>query len=125
MGFLDWFKREKRLIDYSPEELRREEGRLQIRENHAVARVEKAEAERMVIYRRGFEIRSAVRRRILARQHEEKGREIERLELDLARLGKEALTVSAIRYRLERRARGESGVVHVEDDPWPRQSVAM
>jgi hypothetical protein len=111
MGFLDWFRREKRLIDYGPEELRREEGRLQIRENQLIAKIEKTEAEREVLFRQGFEIKSPVRRRLLARKYEERVAEIGRLERDLSRLAKEAMTVSAIRYRLERRAQGESGIL--------------
>lgn len=111
MGFLDWFKREKKVTDYSPDELRREEGRLQIRESQMIAKLDKLEAAKDAIFRQGFEVRAPVRRRILARKFEEKTKEIGRLELDLGRLSKEAMTVSALRYRLVRRSRGESGIL--------------
>jgi hypothetical protein len=111
MGFLDWFKRDRKITDYTPEELRREEGRLQIRENQTIARVEKLEAEREVIFRQGTDVKSPVRRRILARKYEEKKAEVSRLETELSRLSKEAMTVSAIRFRLERRAAGESAIL--------------
>jgi hypothetical protein len=111
MGFLDWFKRDRKITDYTPEELKREEGRLQIRENQTTARVEKLETERETIFRQGTEMKSPVRRRILARKYEEKKVEISRLERELSRLSKEAMTVSAIRFRLERRAAGESAIL--------------
>ena len=60
MGFLDWFKRDRKIIDYGPEELRREEGRLQIRETQTIARMEKLEAERESIFKQGAEVKSAV-----------------------------------------------------------------
>jgi len=111
MGFLDWFKRDKKIIDYGPDELRREEGRLQIRETQAIARMEKLEVERESIFKQGAGVKSAVRRRILARKYEAKERETRRVEVELARLLKEAMTVSALRYRLERRAEGESSLL--------------
>ena len=111
MGFLDWFKRDKKLTDYGPEELRREEGRLQIRESQLIAQLEKVEKNREVIFRQGSSMASPVRRRILARKYEEANVELRRVEQSLCQLSKEALTVSAIRYRLERKARGETGLL--------------
>ncbi|MHC4862194.1 MAG: hypothetical protein ACYTDY_19105, partial [Planctomycetota bacterium] len=111
MGFLDWFKRERKITDYTPEELRREEGRLQIRENQTIAKVEKLEVERQQIFQQGAGVKSPVRRRILARKYEEKKGDLARLEKELNRLSKEAMTVSAIRFRLERRAEGESAIL--------------
>ncbi|MHC4472891.1 MAG: hypothetical protein ACYS99_18225 [Planctomycetota bacterium] len=111
MGFLDWFKRERKITDYTPEELRREEGRLQIRENQTIAKVEKLEVERQQIFQQGAGVKSPVRRRILARKYEEKKVDLARLEKELNRLSKEAMTVSAIRFRLERRAEGESAIL--------------
>lgn len=111
MAFLDWFKRERKITDYTPDELRREEGRLQIRENQTVARVEKLEQERQLVFRQGFDVKSPVRRRILARKYEELRQKLSRLEQELSRLSKEAMTVSAIRFRLERRAEGESSIL--------------
>jgi len=111
MGFLEWFKREKKLTDYSADELKREEGRLQIRESQLIARLEKLEGEREIIFRQGASVGSPVRRRILARKYEERVRELSRVESDLTRHMKEAMTVGAIRFRLERRAKGEGSIL--------------
>lgn len=111
MGFLDWFKREKKVTDYSPDELRREEGRLQIRETQLIAKLDRLELGKEEVFRQGFEVKSPVRRRILARKYEEKSQQLEHIEVDLTRLSKEAMTVSALRYRLERRARGETSIL--------------
>jgi hypothetical protein len=111
MGFLDWFKRDRKITDYSPEELKREEGRLKIRERQMVARLDKCEGEREAIFRRGFEVKSSVRRRILAGKFEEREQELRRIEKDLVRQMKESMAVSAIRYRLERRAAGDSSLL--------------
>jgi len=104
MGFLDWFRREKKITDYAPEELKREEARLQIRENQTIARLENVEAQRELFFRQGSAMKAPVRRRILARKYEEREQEVRRLERELARLSKESMTVAAIRYRLERRS---------------------
>ena len=75
MSFLDWFKSDKKLTDYSADELKREEGRLQIRESQLIARLEKLEVEREIIFRQGAGVGSPIRRRILARKYEERARE--------------------------------------------------
>jgi hypothetical protein len=111
MGFLDWFRRDRKLTDYSPEDLRREEGRLEIREAQAVARLEKAEASRAEVFRQGLAVKSLVRRRILARKFEEREAEIRRLESEISRVLKEGMTVSALRYRLERKGKAESALL--------------
>ena len=91
MGFFDWFKRDRKITDYTPEELRREEGRLKIRETQMIARLEKNEVEREEIFRRGFDVKSPVRRRLLARKFEEKEQELRRIERDLSRHLKESM----------------------------------
>lgn len=111
MGFFDWFKRDRKITDYSPEELKREEGRLQIRETQMIARLEKNEVEREAIFRRGFDVKSPVRRRILARKFEQKEQELRRIERDLTRHLKESMAVAGIRFRLERRAAGDSSLL--------------
>ncbi|MCU0724551.1 MAG: hypothetical protein MUE73_01985 [Planctomycetes bacterium] len=111
MGFLDWFRRDKKLTDYSPEDLRREEGRLEIREAQAVSRLEKAEEARKEVFRQGLAVKSPVRRRILARKYEERETEIRRLESEISRILKENMTVSALRYRLERKGKSESALL--------------
>ena len=111
MGFLDWFRRDKKLTDYSPEDLRREEGRLEIRKSQAIARIEKAEAGREEVFKLGLALKSPVRRRLLARKFEQRDADIRRLESELSRTMKESLTVSALRYRLERKNKAESVVL--------------
>ena len=111
MGFFEWFKRDRKVTDYTPEELRREEGRLRIRETQMIAQLDKNENERADIFQRGFEVKSAVRRRILARKFEEREQELRRIERDLSRHMKESMAISGIRYRLERRAAGDSSIM--------------
>jgi hypothetical protein len=58
-----------------------------------------------------------VRRRILARLFAERQRECESIEEELSRLTKEALTVSAIRFRIERRLDGDSSALKKVEGP--------
>jgi len=111
MGFLDWFERDRKLTDYAPGDLRREEERLLIRENQALARLERLEEERESIFRRGTLACTSVRRRILGRLFAERQRECEAIEDELSRLTKETLTVSGIRFRIERRLEGDSSAL--------------
>ena len=53
MGFLDWYQRDRKLSDYAPGELKREEDRLRIRANQCLSRLEQLEEERDTIFRRG------------------------------------------------------------------------
>jgi hypothetical protein len=105
MGILSWFRRDRRITEFTPEELRREESRLQIREGQSIARLERLDRERQDVFRRGFEVKSSVRRRVLARKYEEKKSEIDLVEREVLRLSKEILTVSALRHVQERRGR--------------------
>jgi hypothetical protein len=111
MGFLDWYQRDRKLTDYSPGELKREEDRLRIRENQSLSRLEKLEQERDSIFQRGTGPVGSTRRRILARLFEARQRECESLEEDLACLSKEALAVAAIRFRVERKLDGDSSAL--------------
>ncbi len=111
MAFLEWFRRDKKITDYSPEDLRREEARLSIRETQTVARLTKAEAERDEVFRQGAVMRSPVRRRLLARRYEERHVEIRRLESELSRIMKESMTVAALRHRLEHRGKSETAIL--------------
>ena len=115
MGFLDWFERDRKLTDYTPGDLRREEERLLIRENQALSRLERLEDEREAIFRRGALSCAPVRRRILARLFAERQRECEAIEEELSRLTKETLTVAASRFRIERRLDGDSSALKKVD----------
>lgn len=111
MGFLDWYQRDRKLTDYSPGELKRQEDRLRIRENQSLSRLEQLEQERAAIFERGTGPVGSTRRRILARLFEARQRECESMEEDLARLSKEALAVAAIRFRVERKLDGDSSAL--------------
>jgi len=115
MEFLSWFERDRKLTDYAPGELRREEERLRIRENQALSRLEQLEEEREAIFRRGALTGTPIRRRILARLFAQRQRECESIEAELSLLTKETLTVAAIRYRIERRLEGDSSALKKVD----------
>jgi len=111
MGFLDWYDRERKLTDYAPGEVRREEERLTIRETQSLSRLQRLEEEREEIFRRGALAGGPARRRVLARLFARRQRECEEIERDLARITKEALLVSAIRYRIEKRLEGDASAL--------------
>jgi hypothetical protein len=111
MGFLDWYQRDRKLSDYAPGELKREEDRLQIRENQCISRLEKLEEERERIFHRGARSPGETRRRILARLFAARQREFASIEEELGRLSKESLAVAAIRFRSERRLEGDSSAL--------------
>ena len=111
MGVLDWFRRDRKITDFSVRELRREESRLQIRENQTVSRLDRLDGERQEIFRRGFEVGSPARRRMLARKFEEKKNEMTLVERELTRLSKEIMTVTALRHLQERRSRDRKSVL--------------
>ncbi|HZN61127.1 MAG TPA: hypothetical protein VFC90_01855, partial [Planctomycetota bacterium] len=62
------FRRRKRLVDLSLEELRVEEKRLEIRENQHINQVDKLEKQREEIFNQGSKTKSPARRRIYARR---------------------------------------------------------
>ena len=111
MSVLDWFRHDKKITEFTPHELRREESRLQIRETQAATRFDRLDGERQEIFRRGFDIKSPARRRMLARRFEEKKNEMELVERELTRLSKELMTVTAIRHLQERRTKERKSVL--------------
>lgn len=115
MGFLDWYDRDRKLTDYAPGELRREEERLTIRETQSLSRLERLEAERVEIFRRGALSGASARRRILAQLFARRQRECEDVERELARITKEALILTGIRYRIEKRLEGDSSALKKVD----------
>lgn len=95
MAFNTWFKPDGTMQDLSPEDLRREEHRLRIREDQAVARLQLIIAEKEEAFARGAADRSLALRRILARKFASASAEQSRVERDLLRLGKDLHTVRA------------------------------
>ncbi|MCE9584342.1 MAG: hypothetical protein K8T20_17785 [Planctomycetes bacterium] len=113
MSLIDLFKRPKRLTDLKLEEVRREEARLSLRETQAIARMEQLERDKEDLFRRGFKLKSGVRRKQLARQFEQKKNEIAISERELNRMGKEAVTIAALRSAIQRKEDQKKGVLSI------------
>lgn len=113
MSLIDLFKRPKRLADLKLEEVKREEARLSLRETQAIARMEAMEREKEEIFRKGSKLKSGIRRKQLARQFEQKKNEIGLAERELNRLGKEAVTIAAIRTAIQRKEDMKKGFLSV------------
>lgn len=96
MAFSHWFKPDGALQDLTLEDLRREEHRLRIREDQAVARLQQMVAEKEDAFQRGAEDRSVALRRILARKFAATRLEQAKVERDLLRLGKDLHSVRAL-----------------------------
>jgi hypothetical protein len=113
MSLIDLFKRPKRLADLKLDEVKREEARLSLRETQAIARMEQMEREKEEIFRKGSKLKSGIRRKQLARQFEQKKNEIGLAERELNRLGKEAVTIAAIRTAIQRKEDMKKGFLSV------------
>jgi len=113
MGLMDLLGLRKK--DLTLEQVKREEIRLTIRENQALARLEKLEREREEIFARGAKVKSPARRRQLARLYEAKSAGLKTLERELAVLSKELTTLSALKLALERREMSREGVSRLLD----------
>ncbi|MEK7466577.1 MAG: hypothetical protein AAB074_04110 [Planctomycetota bacterium] len=100
---MDWlFKRRRRITDFKPEELRREEKRLEIRENQLVAQQEKLDREKEDIFQQGVKNKSVVRRRMYARRFNDLMSRLRLMDRELSRVSKEVMTLSRIRALVER-----------------------
>ena len=106
MGLLDWMKNKRGL---TLESVKRESIRLDIRERQKLSKLEKMEKEREAIFHRGSKERSAVRRRQLARQYDQRTRGVSMLERELAMLSKEITTMNAVEMAMERSQVGKEG----------------
>ncbi|MBI2924056.1 MAG: hypothetical protein HYY18_23610 [Planctomycetes bacterium] len=113
MSIIDLFKRPKRITDLKLEEVRREEARLGLRETQAIARLEQMERDKEELFRRGFKLKSPVRRKQLARQFEQKKNEIGLAERDLNRMSKEAITIAAVRMAIQRKEDQKKGILSI------------
>ena len=113
MSLIDMFKRPRKMADLKLDEVRREEARLSLRETQAIARMEQLERDKEEIFRKGTKIKSGIRRKQLARQFEQKKNEIAISERELNRLGKEAVTIAAIRTAIQRKQDMKKGVLSI------------
>ncbi len=111
MGLLDILRVKKK--DLTLDQVKREEIRLQIRENQTLGKLEKLEKEREDIFAQGSKVKSPPRRRQLARLYELKSSGVKTLERELAVLSKEITTVSALKLALERREMSREGLSHL------------
>jgi len=103
MSILDKiFRRRKRLMDLSLEELRIEEKRMEIRENQHINQVDKYEKQREDIFNQGSKTKSPARRRVYARRFNEVSSRVSMIERDLSRVTKELMTLNRIRTIIER-----------------------
>lgn len=108
MGFFELIGLKKK--DLSLDQVRREEIRLGIKETQTLGKLEKVEKEREEIFARGSKIKSAPRRRQLARIYEMKSTGVKLMERELAMISKELTTMSALKLALERRDASKDGV---------------
>ncbi len=92
MAFSAWFKSNGAPKDLGPEDLRREERRLAIREDQATVRLERLLAEKDDIFGRGAATPSTALRRVLARRFAAAAAEEVTLEREILALGKELAT---------------------------------
>lgn len=106
MSFTQWFKEDGAPADLDDEDLRREERRLRIREDQAVARLQELLTVREDAFTRGAGTRSLALRRILARRFAGASTESAVLETEILRLGKDLVAVRAL-LRLKAESNGK------------------
>ncbi len=96
MSFSRWFTAEGTPCEVEPEDLRREERRLAIREEQSAARLQEVLAAREDAFARGAASTSLSLRRILARRFAGATAEQAVLETELLRVGKDRVTAHAL-----------------------------
>lgn len=104
--FTRWFGGGRKAPRVTLAELRVEEKRLEIRENQALARLEKIDREREEIFHQGAKTKSPARRRIYARRFTALSQRAQMLEREVLRIGKELITIGRLRAVLERERKG-------------------
>lgn len=107
----DLFGVERSLKDLDPEDLKREEKRLEIRENELIGRIEKIEEKKKDIFRKGAEASSRARRRIYARRYKDFTRRARMLDREVGRVTKEIMTLERIRMILPREEGTVGGIL--------------
>jgi hypothetical protein len=97
MSLADWLAAGADPAKMTLEEVRRRQQLCAVREEQTAARLEAQLLERDQIFRRGAATRSAPLRRVLARRWTRLDDDVRALERELARTGKEAAGLAAIR----------------------------
>ncbi len=106
----------KSIKDIDPEELAREEKRLEIRENQLIERIEKIEEKKKEIFQEGAEASSKARRRIYARRYNDFTKRALMLDREVSRVTKEIMTMERIRMILPREEGTVGGVLDRLDE---------
>ena len=101
-------RRKKKLTDFTVDEIRVEEKRLEIRENQHINQIEKYDKIREDIFHQGAKTKSPSRRRIYARRFNETCQRLQIIERDLSRVVKELMTLSRVRAVMERKNSGKT-----------------
>jgi hypothetical protein len=101
MSLADWLATGAEPARMTPEEVRREQGFLLVREEQTIASLEKLLDERDLVFRKGAATRSVVLRRVMARRHSRLDAEVRALERELARIGKEVAGLTCLRRVLQ------------------------
>ncbi len=101
-------RRKKKLTDFSVDELRVEEKRLEIRENQHINQIEKYDKIREDIFHQGAKTKSPSRRKIYARRFNETCTRLQMIERDLSRVVKELMTMGRVRGIMERKKSGKT-----------------
>jgi len=108
MGLLEFIGLKRK--ELSLDQVKREEIRLNIKENQTLAKLEKLEKEREDIFARGLKMKSPAHRRQLARLYEMRSSGVKTLERELQLISKELTTMSALRLAFERQQSSREGV---------------
>jgi hypothetical protein len=115
------FGRRKKLTDIPLDEIRREEKRLEIKENQYIAQIDKYDKEKEGIFHTGSKTNSVTRRKIYARRFNDCMMRISMIDRELGRTTKELMTVARIRGIMERKKSAVSSILSklemlLEDD---------
>jgi hypothetical protein len=105
------FGRRKKLTDIPLDEIRREEKRLEIKENQYIAQIDKYDKEKEGIFHTGSKTNSVTRRKIYARRFNDCMMRISMIDRELGRTTKELMTVARIRGIMERKKSAVSSIL--------------
>lgn len=103
MSIIDKLFRRKKELQL--DEVRIEEKRLELKEHQMVKKLETLDREKQDLFKMGAETKSKALRRIYARKFEESTKNMQLVERELVRVGKELRLLSRIRMVLERSGR--------------------
>lgn len=100
MNLAEWLAAGAEPAKLTPEEVRRQQNLLAVREEQAASRLEAVLDDQEALFRRGAKTTSAVLRRVLARRHRRMAVQAGDLEGELQSVGKELAGFGAIQHLL-------------------------